>query len=85
MEKFCGEKILIIGGGASGMFCALKLAAHGKSGTILELSDRLGKKLLATGNCCRLQFAVGWRRDWQVFSKAYNRRICLVGAFDKSR
>lgn len=50
MEKFCGEKILIIGGGASGMFCALKLAAHVKSVTILELSDRLGKKLLATGN-----------------------------------
>ena len=43
-------KILIIGGGASGMMCALKSAKKGAEVTIVERNDRVGKKLLATGN-----------------------------------
>ena len=42
--------ILIIGGGASGLFCALQLAKKGKKVTVLEKNERVGKKLLATGN-----------------------------------
>lgn len=42
--------ILIIGGGASGLLCALELAKNGKSATVLEKNERVGKKLLATGN-----------------------------------
>ena len=42
---------VILGGGASGMMCALRLAERGcKKILILERNDRLGKKLSATGN-----------------------------------
>ncbi|MDE6210466.1 MAG: FAD-dependent oxidoreductase, partial [Clostridia bacterium] len=44
------DDILIIGGGASGLMCAYLLAKNGKSVTVLEKNDRVGKKLLATGN-----------------------------------
>ena len=43
--------VLIVGGGASGMFCALRLARFGISDVaIVERNDRLGRKLSATGN-----------------------------------
>lgn len=46
MKKTVG----IIGGGAAGMMAAISAARQGASVTILEGNDRLGKKLLATGN-----------------------------------
>lgn len=44
------KKIAVIGGGASGMMAAI--TAHDKSSkvTLFEANDRVGKKLLATGN-----------------------------------
>ena len=43
--------IIVVGGGASGMLCALALAEGGQRNiTLLERGDRLGKKLSATGN-----------------------------------
>lgn len=48
MQKF---SVLIVGGGPSGMFCALRLARSGVSGiAIAERNDRVGRKLSATGN-----------------------------------
>ena len=44
------EGVLVIGGGASGIFCAIQLAKYGKKVTLLEKSERVGKKLLSTGN-----------------------------------
>ncbi|MDE5654869.1 MAG: aminoacetone oxidase family FAD-binding enzyme [Clostridia bacterium] len=44
------DSILIIGGGASGLMCAIQLAKNGKSVTVLEKNERVGKKFLATGN-----------------------------------
>lgn len=45
------KKILIIGGGASGMTAALTAAEDpGNSVTLLERQQRVGRKLLATGN-----------------------------------
>jgi len=41
--------VIIIGGGASGLFLASQLPA-GVSAAIIESNDRVGKKLLATGN-----------------------------------
>ena len=42
---------IIVGGGASGMFCAQRLADGGvKDILLLERNDRLGRKLSATGN-----------------------------------
>ena len=48
-------KTIIIGGGASGLLCAVELvsgenAFSGEDVLILERNDRVGKKLIATGN-----------------------------------
>jgi len=45
--------IIIIGGGASGLFCASRAAQGGKRVLVLEHNARLGRKLLASGggNC----------------------------------
>ncbi len=44
------SKIAIIGGGASGMMAALVAARGGATVTIYEHMDRIGKKILMTGN-----------------------------------
>ena len=43
-------KIAIIGAGASGLFSSIVLASKGFDVTIYEKSNKVGKKLLATGN-----------------------------------
>ena len=43
-------KVLIIGGGASGMMAALSARKEGAEVCILERQVRVGRKLLATGN-----------------------------------
>ena len=43
-------QVAIIGGGASGMMAAVTAAAHGAEVTVYESKERLGKKILATGN-----------------------------------
>lgn len=44
------KRVLIIGGGASGLTAAIAAASQGASVTILEHMDRVGKKILSTGN-----------------------------------
>ncbi|MBP3701683.1 MAG: aminoacetone oxidase family FAD-binding enzyme [Lachnospiraceae bacterium] len=44
------RRIAIIGGGAAGLAAAITAARRGASVTILEHKDRVGKKILATGN-----------------------------------
>ncbi|MDR7857905.1 NAD(P)/FAD-dependent oxidoreductase [Tissierella sp.] len=44
------KRIIIIGGGAAGMMAALSAKKKGGDVVILERNDRVGKKLLATGN-----------------------------------
>lgn len=44
------KKVLIVGGGASGMMAAIAAARSGADVTVLEQLNRVGKKLLATGN-----------------------------------
>jgi len=43
-------KIGIIGGGASGLVAAITSAKNGATVTLIEKKDRVGKKILATGN-----------------------------------
>lgn len=43
-------KIAIIGAGASGMMAAIAAAKNGAQVTLIEKNDRVGKKILATGN-----------------------------------
>ncbi len=49
-EGDMGRHVLIIGGGASGMTAGIFAARAGVSVTVLEHKDRVGKKLLSTGN-----------------------------------
>lgn len=44
------KKIIVIGGGASGMVSAIAAARCGADVTIIEHMDRIGKKILSTGN-----------------------------------
>ena len=44
------KKIAIIGGGASGMMAGIVASHHGAQVTIFEHRDRVGRKLLTTGN-----------------------------------
>lgn len=43
-------KVLVIGGGAAGMMAAISAKINGAEVTILERNNRVGKKILATGN-----------------------------------
>ena len=43
-------KIAVIGGGAAGMMAAITAARLGAEVTIYERNDRVGKKILSTGN-----------------------------------
>lgn len=43
-------EVLVIGGGASGMFAAITAAAQGADVTLYEHNSVLGKKILVTGN-----------------------------------
>lgn len=45
-----GRKIAVIGGGAAGMTAAIRAAGCGAAVTIYEKNDRVGKKILSTGN-----------------------------------
>lgn len=44
------NEIIIIGGGAAGMMSAIIASKNGSKVTLLERNDRVGKKILATGN-----------------------------------
>lgn len=45
-----GKRVLVIGGGAAGLTAAICAARQGAGVTLLERLDRVGKKILATGN-----------------------------------
>ena len=44
------NRVVVVGGGASGMMAAIVAQSRGSDVTILERNERVGKKLLATGN-----------------------------------
>ncbi len=46
-EKLKGQKILVMGGGASGCDCALELAMEGKDVTLVEMQDAVAKKMVS--------------------------------------
>jgi flavoprotein, HI0933 family len=44
------NRVVVIGGGASGLAAAIAAAENGAAVTVLEHKDRVGKKILMTGN-----------------------------------
>src|SRR6266542_3315583 len=41
--------VVVIGGGAAGLFCAIEAAKRGRSVVVLEHADRIGKKIAISG------------------------------------
>ncbi|MBX7149646.1 NAD(P)/FAD-dependent oxidoreductase [bacterium] len=41
--------VIIVGGGAAGLFCAITAAKRGKKAIVLEHNERIGKKILISG------------------------------------
>src|SRR6201997_2353023 len=41
--------VAILGGGAAGLMCAIEAGKRGRSVTVLERADRIGKKILISG------------------------------------
>lgn len=59
-----GKKIAVIGGGASGMMAAITARRLGAEVTIFERNNRVGKKLLSTGNGrCNITNADALKKD----------------------
>lgn len=50
MNQRAGKSVVVVGGGASGLAAAIEAAGNGGAVTLLERNERVGKKLLATGN-----------------------------------
>lgn len=50
MPKGEHMKVAVVGGGAAGLFAAVIAGQKGAHVTILEKNQRVGKKILATGN-----------------------------------
>lgn len=77
-------KVIIIGGGASGVFCALNLKKHRKDleVTILEQNDRILKKLLKTGNGrCNIYNILPLKDFYTDYSLICGRKIDLKAIF----
>src|SRR5437867_2834701 len=41
--------VIVIGGGAAGLMCAIEAGKRGRSALVLEQAERLGKKILISG------------------------------------
>ncbi|MBQ9756572.1 MAG: aminoacetone oxidase family FAD-binding enzyme [Clostridia bacterium] len=73
-------KTIIVGGGASGLLCAVELlsgetALNGKDVCIIERTDRVGKKLIATGNgqgnLCNANFSLDFYHGENGFIRIF--------------
>lgn len=93
------KKIVVIGGGASGMMAAITAAQSGAEVIVIEHKDRIGKKILSTGNGrCNFtnirQEPVCYRSDnpefpWKVMEHFDARSIISfflqIGVYSKNR
>ena len=72
------KRIGIIGGGAAGMLAAIGAVKEGADVTILEKNERIGKKILMTGNgkcnLSNLDFSIESRQGISYIRAFYGRR-----------
>lgn len=70
------KKVIVAGGGASGLTAAITAAENGAKVTVLEHKDRVGKKILMTGNGkCNLTNMSDVRGKYYSSDKASLERI----------
>ncbi len=76
------NKIIVVGGGASGMMAAIIAKRNGADVTILERNDRVGKKLLATGNgrCNYTNTTINYNTYWENYHGS-NPRFVYSGLY----
>ena len=74
-------RVLVIGGGASGLMAAIHAARAGAEVTVLESMEKPGKKLLATGNgrCNLTNQSAGDARYYRSSEKRGKRIGSLCG------
>lgn len=77
-------EIMVIGGGASGMMAAITAAEAGAKVLLIEKLNRVGKKLLATGNG-RCNFTNQKQRPEYYHSRIEGAAWLTVSAFDEKR
>ncbi len=91
--------VIVIGGGASGMMAAISASYHGAEVTIVEHMERIGKKLLSTGNGkCNFtnarqspEFYLSENGDfaWKIVSRFGQKETCALfqelGVYPKER
>ena len=69
------NKVIIVGAGAAGMTAAIFAAREGAQVVLLEHKDRVGKKILSTGNGrCNLSNVAGSRSATAVVSRIFHGR-----------
>ncbi len=54
------SRVLIVGGGAAGMFAAVTAARNGQEAFLFEKNEKLGKKLFITGKVISRMHVI-WR------------------------
>ncbi len=75
------SKVLIVGGGAAGMFCAVIAAGNGHEVLLFEKNEKLGKKLYITGKGrCNLTNACDME---ELFNSIITNKKFLFSAFNK--
>ncbi len=73
------SKVIVVGGGAAGMFAAYQAANCGHQVSLLEQNEKLGKKIYITGKGrCNLTNASGMET---IFSNVMSNRKFLYSAF----
>ncbi|MBQ6542028.1 MAG: aminoacetone oxidase family FAD-binding enzyme [Lachnospiraceae bacterium] len=78
-------KVLVIGGGASGMMAAVTAAEKGADVTLLEKKEQLGKKILVTGNGkCNYGNLLTGPSDYRGHDRALIRSVLKAYPVEKS-
>ena len=71
------KKIAVIGGGASGLMAAITAAKNGADVTVFEKNDRIGKKILQTGNG-KCNYTNLDMDDSYFYSQVFKKRYCIL-------
>ena len=77
-------KIAVIGGGAAGMMAAITAAENGADVIIYERNDRVGKKILATGNG-KCNFSNADMRPHYFYGNDKERAWKVIEKFDEKK
>ena len=74
--------VIVVGGGAAGMFAAIAAAKNGHQVTLYEKNEKLGKKIFITGKGrCNITNARPQEDFFQIFLETQNFSTVLLMHF----